>query len=91
MLKCAASAATSIESLNELVCVSCHIFIDFTKSLKVYFHECATFAFLVSIKYEQRLPPKPSNHIVQTAMLFILQVVEKSCGKQPLGRLKRRC
>jgi hypothetical protein len=29
MWKCAASAATSIESLNELVCVSCHIVIDF--------------------------------------------------------------
>jgi hypothetical protein len=29
MWKCAASAASSIEGMNELTCVFCHIFIDF--------------------------------------------------------------
>jgi len=61
------------------------------KSVNVYLHECAPFALLVSIKYQQWLPSTPTDHIVQIAMLFILQVVEKSCAKQPLGRLKRRC
>jgi len=80
------------------ICCSCHIYIYILTS-EMYQKVCkGLFTWMCPLfiacvnKVPTVTPPHiPTNHIMQTATLFILQVVEESCGKQPLGRLKRRC
>jgi hypothetical protein len=57
-------------------------------SVKVYLYECAPFVLLVSIKYQQWLPPTPTIHIVQTAMLFILKWWKNHVESSHLGDWK---